>query len=80
MGVYIVGLHANIHHCIQSITGFHHSVVVFLLYSYMEIYNEKVLDLLTDTASTSPMHSLRVREHPTKGPYVEGRLQWVRVE
>ncbi len=41
-------------------------------HSYMEIYNEKVRDLLYHGASTSQAHSLRVREHPTEGPYVEG--------
>lgn len=35
--------------------------------SYLEIYNEKVRDLLNPTGS----HSLRVREHPVLGPYVE---------
>ena len=43
-------------------------------FSYMEIYNEKVRDLLrpsTSTTSSSSMHNLRVREHPKDGPYVE---------
>jgi Kinesin motor domain len=35
--------------------------------SYLEIYNEKVRDLLTMGSSTA---SLRVREHPRQGPYV----------
>jgi len=35
--------------------------------SYLEIYNEKVKDLLQSNSS----HSLRVREHPTLGPYVQ---------
>ena len=38
--------------------------------SYMEIYNEKVRDLLTCQGRTGQV--LRVREHPKKGPYVEG--------
>eukprot|EP00053_Salpingoeca_punica_P020012 m.205913 g.205913 ORF g.205913 m.205913 type:complete len:1651 (-) comp17770_c0_seq1:288-5240(-) len=37
--------------------------------SYMEIYNEKVRDLLGDVNSKS---TLRVREHQVLGPYVEG--------
>eukprot|EP01147_Barroeca_monosierra_P002043 gene2043-5113_t len=37
--------------------------------SYMEIYNEKVQDLLGDVGSHQ---SLRVREHKLLGPYVEG--------
>ena len=36
--------------------------------SYLEIYNERVKDLL---GSTNVGHSLRVREHRTLGPYVE---------
>ncbi|XP_067012385.2 kinesin-like protein Klp98A [Anabrus simplex] len=35
--------------------------------SYLEIYNERVKDLLRTNAS----HSLRVREHPRRGPYVQ---------
>jgi kinesin family protein 1 len=35
--------------------------------SYMEIYNEKVRDLLNPLSKAS----LRVREHPSLGPYVE---------
>eukprot|EP00659_Diplonema_papillatum_P017462 gene17462-26846_t len=36
--------------------------------SYFEIYNEKVHDLL----GSNHDQTYRVREHPTKGPYVEG--------
>lgn len=36
--------------------------------SYMEIYNELVKDLLCESSETK---KCRVREHPTKGPYVE---------
>jgi kinesin family protein 16B len=45
--------------------------------SYMEIYNEKVRDLLklspvkSTGSSSSSQHNLRVREHPKDGPYVE---------
>jgi kinesin family protein 16B len=35
--------------------------------SYLEIYNERVKDLL----SREPSHNLRVREHPRLGPYVQ---------
>lgn len=38
----------------------------------MEIYNEKVRDLLKQTSNTKAVHSLRVREHPKDGPYVQG--------
>eukprot|EP00036_Acanthoecidae_sp_10tr_P019566 CAMPEP_0206302004 /NCGR_PEP_ID=MMETSP0106_2-20121207/8501_1 /ASSEMBLY_ACC=CAM_ASM_000206 /TAXON_ID=81532 /ORGANISM="Acanthoeca-like sp., Strain 10tr" /LENGTH=1711 /DNA_ID=CAMNT_0053732761 /DNA_START=15 /DNA_END=5147 /DNA_ORIENTATION=- len=38
--------------------------------SYMEIYNEKVRDLLGDVRNQKK--SLRVREHRIMGPYVEG--------
>jgi kinesin family protein 13 len=41
--------------------------------SYMEIYNEKVRDLLGDVRSKK---SLRVREHSVLGPYVEGLTQY----
>ncbi|XP_067211353.1 uncharacterized protein [Linepithema humile] len=37
--------------------------------SYLEIYNEKVRDLLKPSTSAS---GLRVREHPRLGPYVQG--------
>ncbi|CAD1474572.1 unnamed protein product, partial [Heterotrigona itama] len=36
---------------------------------YLEIYNERVRDLLKPSSSTS---GLRVREHPRLGPYVQG--------
>lgn len=35
--------------------------------SYLEIYNERVRDLLSPATN----HSLRVREHPRLGPYVQ---------
>ncbi|XP_014226698.1 kinesin-like protein Klp98A isoform X2 [Trichogramma pretiosum] len=38
--------------------------------SFLEIYNERVRDLLRPEDTTS--HILRVREHPSKGPYVQG--------
>eukprot|EP00759_Apiculatamorpha_spiralis_P019904 PhF_6_TR25537/c1_g1_i1/m.35818/K17914/KIF13; kinesin family member 13 len=37
--------------------------------TYIEIYNETVLDLLTPGAKD---RELRVRQHPTTGPFVEG--------
>eukprot|EP00039_Didymoeca_costata_P019583 m.338114 g.338114 ORF g.338114 m.338114 type:complete len:1030 (-) comp18317_c0_seq1:150-3239(-) len=44
--------------------------------SFLEIYNEKVRDLLVFHESPkkkkSAMHTLRVRENPQTGPYVEG--------
>lgn len=40
--------------------------------SYMEIYNERVHDLL-DPETTR--RSLRVREHAVLGPYVDGLSQ-----
>ena len=43
--------------------------------SYMEIYCERVRDLLSpkksQTTSVGSSHNLRVREHPIMGPYVE---------
>ncbi|XP_037786523.1 kinesin-like protein Klp98A [Penaeus monodon] len=38
--------------------------------SYLEIYNERVKDLLRQ-GSENTTHSLRVREHPKLGPYVQ---------
>ncbi|CAG9765699.1 unnamed protein product [Ceutorhynchus assimilis] len=48
--------------------------------SYLEIYNEKVADLLgdnTEKKSQCQDRPLKVREHPKKGPYVEGLSQHV---
>ena len=42
----------------------------------MEIYNEKVRDLLNSGTAGNKVHSLRVREHPIEGPYVEGEWVW----
>ncbi|XP_071080558.1 kinesin-like protein KIF16B [Haliotis cracherodii] len=39
--------------------------------SYLEIYNEKVRDLLRPNSTNKPVYSLRVREHPKEGPYVQ---------
>lgn len=51
----------------QSGTGYKTHV------SYLEIYNERVRDLLGSSNTTS--HGLRVREHRTQGPYVEDLSQ-----
>ena len=40
------------------------------LFSYLEIYNERVRDLLKGKTQ----HTLRVREHPKDGPYVQGEF------
>ena len=53
--------------------------IVLFIISYMEIYNEKVRDLLkapliTKTPPSSQgSHNLKVREHPRDGPYVESK-------
>ncbi|XP_047458312.1 kinesin-like protein KIF16B isoform X2 [Mugil cephalus] len=39
--------------------------------SYLEIYNERVLDLLRKRTAPADGGGLRVREHPSDGPYVE---------
>ncbi|XP_076835335.1 uncharacterized protein stard9 isoform X2 [Brachyhypopomus gauderio] len=44
--------------------------------SFLEIYNERVRDLLRRTDQKKPA-PLRVREHPDKGPYVQGLSQHV---
>lgn len=41
--------------------------------SFLEIYNERVRDLL-GRGEQKKRISLRVREHPEKGPYVEGEV------
>jgi len=38
--------------------------------SFAEIFDEKIKDLLSEDADSG--HTLRVREHPVNGPYVEG--------
>ncbi len=50
--------------------------MLFMLFfsSFFEIYNEHVRDLLANT--NKPLEdrpSLRVREHPENGPYVESK-------
>ncbi|TSN67084.1 Codanin-1 [Bagarius yarrelli] len=44
--------------------------------SFLEIYNERVRDLLRGADQKKPA-ALRVREHPEKGPYVQGLTQHV---
>lgn len=38
----------------------------------MEIYNEKVRDLLEEQSLTQNAVQLKIREHPKSGPYVQG--------
>ncbi|WAR19002.1 KI16B-like protein [Mya arenaria] len=45
--------------------------------SYLEIYNEKVRDLLKGNLSDHVVHNLRVREHPKDGPYVQGLSKYI---
>ncbi|XP_071414424.1 stAR-related lipid transfer protein 9 [Pithys albifrons albifrons] len=42
--------------------------------SFLEIYNERVRDLLKESDQKKP-YTLRVREHPETGPYVQGLTQ-----
>ncbi|XP_039744304.1 stAR-related lipid transfer protein 9 isoform X4 [Pteropus medius] len=44
--------------------------------SFLEIYNERVRDLLKQSVQKKS-YSLRVREHPEMGPYVQGLSQHV---
>lgn len=51
------------------------TISFFFIFSYLEIYNEKVKDLLdisAEDASNNKKSPLKVREHPKKGPYVQG--------
>uniref|UniRef100_A0A8C6EWU7 Kinesin-like protein n=1 Tax=Marmota marmota marmota TaxID=9994 RepID=A0A8C6EWU7_MARMA len=50
--------------------------VAFLSFSFLEIYNERVRDLLKQS-NQKKSYTLRVREHPEMGPYVEGLSQHV---
>ncbi|KAM3912051.1 kinesin-like protein KIF14 [Leptodactylus fuscus] len=45
--------------------------------SYFEIYNEKIHDLLTSPRDSEPKKALKVREHQTYGPYVDGLSTYV---
>ncbi|XP_043929476.1 stAR-related lipid transfer protein 9 [Protopterus annectens] len=47
--------------------------------SFLEIYNERVRDLLQQSDQKKP-YTLRVREHPEKGPYVQGLSQHLVVD
>lgn len=47
-----------------------------LFFSILEIYNEKIRDLLVNVPKKNERKSLRVREHPDTGPYVEGQFQF----
>lgn len=49
--------------------------LVAVFFSYLEIYNEKVRDLLRpNLCNEGATHTLRVREHPKEGPYVQGEF------
>merc|ERR1712142_1045624 len=39
--------------------------------SYLEIYNERVRDLLRPAQKKGDVYNLKVREHPKEGPYVQ---------
>lgn len=43
--------------------------------SFLEIYNERVRDLLKQS-DQKKSYTLRVREHPEMGPYVQGEPLW----
>lgn len=45
--------------------------ISLLRFSFLEIYNERVRDLLRQSDDKKP-YTLRVREHPVMGPYVQG--------
>ena len=46
-------------------------LLVYEIYSYLEIYNEHVRDLLRPPKGKNDFN-LKVREHPKEGPYVQG--------
>ncbi|CAC5423099.1 KIF14 [Mytilus coruscus] len=45
--------------------------------SFFEIYNEKIHDLLASSKEKGGKSQLKVREHPSTGPYVEGLSMYV---
>ncbi|XP_062974518.1 stAR-related lipid transfer protein 9 [Elgaria multicarinata webbii] len=53
-----------------------HSASCRVEVSFLEIYNERVRDLLRRSDHKKP-YTLRVREHPEMGPYVQGLSQHV---
>ncbi|KAL6444822.1 hypothetical protein ACFW04_002097 [Cataglyphis niger] len=55
-------------------SGYNYCLVAYGQSAYLEIYNEKVRDLLQSSTSAS---RLRVREHPRLGPYVQGLTRHV---
>lgn len=57
--------------CLQ-LSEFNFPFFLFL-FSFLEIYNERVRDLLKQSDKTKP-YTLRVREHPETGPYVQGEV------
>lgn len=49
---------------------------LFCHYSYLEIYNERVKDLLRPSLyKAKEKFTLKVREHPKEGPYVQGESE-----
>jgi hypothetical protein len=49
--------------------------LTFIFFSYLEIYNERVRDLLRPSLSRQhEKYTLKVREHPKEGPYVQGKF------
>lgn len=56
--------------------GFQIHIQKIFFFSYLEIYNERVRDLLRpSTSKKGDVYNLKVREHPKEGPYVQGK--WV---
>lgn len=63
------GLIQRVFHDIIRLCSSAHRIFV----TFLEIYNEKIRDLLTDAPmrAAPPKESLKLREHPSFGPYVE---------
>lgn len=60
----------------EIVAAWQNTALVCLCSSYLEIYNERVHDLLKKKAACGD-GVLRVREHPQDGPYVESKTAFL---
>ena len=65
----------NITQVVNSEIFFRRQFMIDSYFSLVEIYKERVRDLLTETI---PAKHLKVREHPCSGPYVDGNAKLIK--